>query len=822
MVEPGMQRENEFVLAPGEYVYTSDQTTGRINAYVGPYKMSLAGTDQPMIFDANTQKYERARTVKEAVKNFPYADERAYIVLQNPSKDENEQYPKIGTSCPQAQLHYGRKINVKGPGTYPLWPGQSATVIAGHQLKSNQYLIVKIYNAEEANKNWQDSVMESVAGATKEEKPDLIIGQLLIIKGTDVSFYIPPTGIEVVPESNGNYVRDAVTLERMEYSILLDESGEKRYVRGPVVVFPSPTEKFIELNGVKKFRALELNAQMGIHVKVIADYTENGKSYKAGDELHITGETQRIYYPRQEHALIKYNDATIQYALAITAGEGRYVLDKDTGNVETVKGPKMFLPNPLNQVLVNRILSDKEVSLWFPGNREAVEYNRSLYQQAQEINRSAMADVISNTSGTVLYAATPTASSGFAASLSKRSMSSNTMEAMSDFATAGDQVKRKTAFTPPRSITLDNKYNGSVRIDVWPGYAVQVVSKTGEREVVNGPKTIILDYDQTLEILSLSRGVPKSTDSILNTPYLKVKNNQITDVVQATSSDLVDVGFKVSYRVNFEGEPSKWFETENYVKLLTDHLRSLIRSAIKEYGIEKINDDHISIIRDIVLGANTDGKREGRLFEENGMHVYDVEVFNCRIGDDHIATMLSSNQHEIVRTTLEIAQKKSILEASKQIETCVQQMEMLTSATRMVHLSTIKTEQDAKAEIDRSVLVNKENQQKTLDAIAVAELAREKSSTDQKLDSEARLVEIRKMADIDRIKAISPDLVSAIQNAYSMGLAEKVAENLPNAAGAFGLLTGNGGLDSVAKLFEGTPISDAFKFVGTPKKKADK
>jgi len=821
MTEPGM-RENEFVLAPGEYVYTSDQTTGRINAYVGPYKMSLAGTDQPMIFDAATQKYERARLVREAVKNFPYADERAYVVLQNPSKDANEPYPKIGTSCPQAQLNYGCKINVKGPGTFPLWPGQSAVVIAGHQLKSNQYLIVKIYNVEEANKNWKDSVMESVTGVAKEEKPDLVIGQLLIIKGTDVSFYIPPTGIEVVQDANGQYVRDAVTLERMEYSILLDESGEKRYVRGPVVVFPSPTEKFIELNGVKKFRALELNAQMGIHVKVIADYSESGKTYKAGDELHITGETQRIYYPRQEHALIKYNDATIQYALAITAGEGRYVLDKDTGNVETVKGPKMFLPNPLNQVLVNRILSDREVSLWFPGNMEAIQYNRSLYQQAQETNRNATADPLSNTSGTVLYAATPTASTGFAASLSRRSMSSNTMEAMSDFATAGEQVKRKTAFTPPRSITLDNKYNGSVRIDVWPGYAVQVVSKTGEREVVNGPKTIILDYDQTLEILSLSRGVPKSTDAILNTPYLKVRNNQITDVVVATSSDLVDVSFKVSYRVNFEGEPSKWFETENYVKLLTDHLRSLIRSAIKEYGIEAINDNHISIIRDIVLGANKDGKREGRLFDENGMKVYDVEVFNCRIGDDDISAMLMNNQHEIVQTTLKIAQKKSILEATKQIETCVQEMEKVTSATRMVQLATIRVEQDAKAEIERQKLFNKELDQKTMDAIAAAELARTKAETDQKLDAEGRLIEIRKLADIARIEAITPDLISAIQNAYSMGLAEKVAENLPSAAGAFGLLTGQGGLDGVAKLFEGTPIADALKSVGAPKKKSDK
>ena len=47
-----------------------------------------------------------------------------------------------------------------------------------------------------------------------------------------------------------------------------------------------------------------------------------------------------------------------------------------------------------------------------------------------------------------------------------------------------------------------------------------------------------------------------------------------------------------------------------------------------------------------------------------------------------------------------------------------------------------------------------------------------------------------------------------------MGLAEKVATNLPQAAGAFGLLTGEGGLEGLSKLFAGTPIADALKKSG--------
>lgn len=808
MPEPGM-RENEYVLAPGEYVYTSDQTSGKINTYVGPYKISLAGTDQPMIFDPTTQKYIRARTVSEAVKLFPYGDERAYIVLHNPATDDGMQNPKIGTSSSQAALKYGKRINIKGPSTFPLWPGQQAQVIQGHQLRSNQYLIVKVYNEEEARKNWSQSVMQPANpdAETKETPaPSFVTGQLLIIKGKEVSFYIPPTGIEVLTSDNGQYVRDAVTLERLEYCILLDESGDKRYVRGPSVVFPSPTEKFVELDGNRKFRALELNPQMGIHVKVIADYSEGDRTHKAGEELHITGETNKIYFPRAEHALIKYNDQIIQYAVAITSGEGRYVLDKTTGKVETIHGPNMFLPNPLNQVMVNRILSEKEVRLWFPGNEEAIQINRQLSASARETARSELNFMSSNSTGAAYYAsATPTA-----AALSRRSIGASMMEDMESFAVAGDQLKRKSTYTPPRSITLDSKYEGAVRIDVWPGYAVQVVSKSGDRSVVIGPQTVILEYDETLEILSLSRGVPKNSDNLLRTPYLRVKNNQVTDIVGAVTKDLVDVSFKVSYRVNFEGDSEAWFSTENYVKLLTDHLRSMIRNAIKNVGIEEVNARHIEIIRDIVLGASIDGNRKGCTFEENGMVVYDVEIFNITIGDTDISHMLIENQHRTVQTTLEVAQRTVELDAKKKIETFTRQILELESESRMLELSIIEEQNRKKAEIDRAKLTAESEDQPIIDLIAEAKLKRISEEQGKRIELLEKEVAIKKAEIIDKIKAISPELEKAIQNAYSMNLAETVAASLPKAAGTLGLLTGAGGIAALVKLFEGTPIADAF------------
>ena len=48
------------------------------------------------------------------------------------------------------------------------------------------------------------------------------------------------------------------------------------------------------------------------------------------------------------------------------------------------------------------------------------------------------------------------------------------------------------------------KYEGVVSINVWSGYAICVTSKSGNREIVVGPATRLLDYDETLEAIKMA------------------------------------------------------------------------------------------------------------------------------------------------------------------------------------------------------------------------------------------------------------------------------------------------------------------------------
>src|SRR5262249_36761351 len=150
------------------------------------------------------------------------------------------------------------------PVSFALWPGQMVRIIQGHHLRSNQYLLVRVYDEDAAKANWGSAVIKPQATASEDAESgeegrgalipaeQLAMGNLLVIRGTDVSFYIPPTGVEVVPDASGSYTREAVTLERLEYCTLLDENGDKTFVRGPAVVFPRPTETFVERDGVHK------------------------------------------------------------------------------------------------------------------------------------------------------------------------------------------------------------------------------------------------------------------------------------------------------------------------------------------------------------------------------------------------------------------------------------------------------------------------------------------------------------------------------------------------------------------------------------------
>jgi major vault protein len=851
------ETKRDLVLPPGTYAYMQDVTKGVIKTYTGPTVINPSAQEVPIIYDPQTGTFKKVK-LEEALKKAVVAVEQYYVVLLNPAKDNR--HPAEASALPSEDLVVGRKINIPGPIMFGLWPGQAAEVIRGHSLHSNQYLLVRVYNEEEAKKNWNMTVWKPAAEAggapvaMVEVPKNLTVGKLLIIKGTEVSFYIPPTGITVVQDEAGPFVRNALTLERLEYCILIDENGKKRYEIGPKVVFPEPSERFIEDHSTKvpskKFRAIELNPIQGLHIKVISDYTEGEVQYKAGDELFLTGKQVQIYFPREEHAVIKYDGKAKHFASAIPAGEGRYIMKRMTGDIVMERGPAMVLPDPRTEVTVRRPLTERQCTLWYPGNSEALEYNRflratSLSSPTTRTGVVSEGDVSramtkggpgaageaskgggrhSRTGGgyasmdasAVLYASAAPIAAAAVNSLMESSKVGGDQDII------GDEFSRASTYTQPRTVTLDTKYQGAPSITVWQGFSVQVTSKLGKQRVELGPKTVLLEYDEELTILSLSTGKPKTTDRLLETPYLRVENNVVSDLIHAETMDRVTVELRLSYLVNFEGDPNRWFSVENYVKFLCDHVRSVLKNRVKRLPVEEFYLKSTDFVRDSILGTSPEaGKpRPGMYFKENGMRVSDVEVLAVSLRDDRIRQMLDAAQHDVVRNNLEMTTLRRNLEVTKQKEQITRE-EQQTKADTQKKAHSLQLDL---ATSELSVILTKlGNELKQLEVLKERQMANE-AIEDLKADSSrARDAKDQEMAlainreqleiEIERLKAETQSVVdrfSSSQKGFSdalMSLSNN--ETMVKVAQAWDIQRTIGGesmADLLGRLFTGTPF----------------
>jgi major vault protein len=821
--------KRDLVLSPGEYAYMQDVTKGIIKTYTGPTVINPTAQERPVVFDPKTKRFESC-ALEEAVQVGPIAPEGYYLVLKNPSVKGD--HPAAGGVYPSPDLAVGRKINITGPCDFALWPGQMVKLVQGHHLRSNQYLLVRVYNEEEARKNWGMAVVKPAATEPADGTPavirtvpdDLTVGRLLIIKGTDVSFYMPPTGVGVVADENGSYVREALTLERLEYCILVDQNGKKRYERGPQVVFPHPTETFIVRGDSRKFRAVELNEIQGLHIKVIAPYSEDGRSYKEGDEIFITGKETAIYFPREEHSLVRYDGKDKHFAVAVPAGEARYVMNRKTGEIRMMRGPAMLLPNPVDEVIVRRVLTDKEVTTWYPGNEEALAYNRSLRQVASAAP-TTRAGVVSEGDFERSRGKVAKAAPGAAAPAPVMDASSVSRDTP---ATVGDVLERGSSFNQPRTLVIHTKYEGVPTINVYVGYAVMVVDKKGKRRVEQGPANILLEYDETLEVLELSTGKPKDNTKVIRTVYLRVLNNNVGDICEVETTDHVRTSLTYSFRVNFGGDPAKWFEVENYVKLLCDHVRSVLKGVAKKHTAETFYNAAVDIVRDSILGKpGENGERPGMTFRENGMHVTDVEVLNVTINDAVIAKMLDQAQHEAIESAITLAREARSLDVAKKRE-AIKRSEAEAKTETVKATAGLQIEEvTAKLKVVLASLAadgqSEEERKKALTVKSEADGVEHRAGLDRERESASVHGDIARAEQTLRLEALRAEAETVVKRfeAAQAGFSEALLalgnqDVLVKVADAMSVQSFVGGktlTDVVDKVFAGTPLESVMQRV---------
>jgi major vault protein len=200
---------------------------------------------------------------------------------------------------------------------------------------------------------------------------------------------------------------------------------------------------------------------------------------------------------------------------------------------------------------------------------------------------------------------------------------------------------------------------------------------------LTGPQTVLLEYDEILEPLALSTGTPKDASRTLQTVYLRIRSNAVSDLVTVKTRDLVPLTVQLKYLVRFDGDQQGWFNVDNYIQYLCDHLRSLIGNQVRGIGVLEFYFSAATLLRDLVLGAKgADGSRPLRHFPENGMSVYDLEVIRISIDDARINELLHQSQQENLLNTIELERQTRLHLLTAGQEQAKRQIEQERAATQ--------------------------------------------------------------------------------------------------------------------------------------------
>jgi major vault protein len=379
-----------------------------------------------------------------------------------------------------------------------------------------------------------------------------------------------------------------------------------------------------------------------------------------------------------------------------------------------------------------------------------------------------------------------------------------------------------------------------VTVDVWAGFAVQVVDNAGGRRTVVGPTRVLLGYDEMLEALSLSRGMPKGSRPRLETAYLRVAGNKVSDRVDLVTSDNVRAQLTLKYRVSFEGDdPARWFAVDDYVQLLCDHASSMLKAATRQRSIRALRTDVTDLVRDVILGprgeageagagaeggnngASGGAERRGLRFAENNMRVFDVEVLDLQVVDEEVDELLAEAQLAAVSEAIDVAQKDAALEQQRRLQQIERALAEEAHATGLLqHRLQAEREQQAQAlrqqaEAHQLELVQLARRRELTDTELSAELAERKRAVRQaehqvelQIKSEHQalaLQELRARVEgaVQRAQAFTPQLAVALNKLADEQLLAALAENF----GELAAVEGRGLLQTARKFLDFVPAT---------------
>ncbi|HEX2571353.1 MAG TPA: hypothetical protein VH877_17475 [Polyangia bacterium] len=738
-----------------QFLWVQDDDKGEVTLHVGPTMVSPTAADRVVVDDGQGGFREdptgRPQMMIEVGDN-------QYAVLFNPlvendggvngrfKQGRNESRP----------LRNGTRSMIPGPCSFWLRPGQRVEVRDAHELASDQYLVVKVYGEVDKTAPFYEVTAKSAAitRATAENVGDdqpsttlpaemppveLKRGQLIVIRGLDTQLYVPPSGVDIVPDTSVDDSGAGISA-MMARQILAQLPRDAAPAEVPAQQAPAAAP---EPEGFARFEAEEERAfddepQISRqaprrHQTADAVIDQSGRTRHRKPSPATGGASAKqispvapaapppalpsqqlaevLATPAVRKALEKQARAARLVRRAVVLGEKEYcvIIDAD-GKREIKVGPARVFPGPYDQFMVpgsrQRIYDAYELlpqrALWLriisPITRadlaaklpRGVALEKEQYYPGDELLLTGVStfffpfneiEVLSPETGEAVVGNDHSRVFIEAIGIDQKSGIY-----VRDLATGEVRLVRgkQSYLVDPRkevqitrTVPADDwnlwiaqgephKYTDLTVTTPWaisitvPHNTAVLVTSADSQRVVEGPCVTLLGYEERLTPLLLSTGTPKSDDGPLRTCFLRTQGNRVSDVITIETADFVKVSLRVSYSVAFlrEGR-DKWFVHENYIQMLCDHLRSLVRGRCRVQPLRELWPSLSPLVRDIILGERpADGSgRKGRQFPENGLLVTEVEVLSSTIEDREIGELMRRVQTESV--TLQIGDRQA-------------------------------------------------------------------------------------------------------------------------------------------------------------------
>jgi major vault protein len=842
-----------------QFLWVQDDDKGEVTLHVGPTMVSPTAADRVVIDDAEGGFREDVTGKPQSMVEL---GDNQYAVMFNPLL-ENDGGPngrfKSGRNESRPQRN-GTRSMIPGPCSFYLRPGQRVDVRDAHELASNQYLVVKVYGEVDRNAPYYEVTARS-AGITRataenvDETPavrlselksvDLKRGQLIVIRGLDTQFYIPPTGVDIVPDTSVDDSGAAIN------------AATARQLLAMGAPEPSPAQDFgrrdeISALGEEQEEAAEEGVQRGPsrrqlpnayvdqsararHRKVQAQAPGQAPMAAASPAPAMELAKAVLNAPQERLAQIAQSpqvnlgeilsSATIRRALekearqarlirrAVVLGEKEYcvIIDAD-GKREIKVGPARVFPGPYDTFMTvgsrQRVYDAYELlpqrAIWLrviaPITRQdlasklprAFSLEKDDYYPGDEILLTGVSTfffpfneievlapetgeaVVGNDHSRVFIEALGIDQKSGIYVRDLASGEARLVRGQQSYLVDPRKEVQITRTVPADDWNLwvaANEPHKRTHVPVTTPWALSVVvpnnfavlvTSANARRVVQGPCVALLGYEESLSSVLLSTGTPKSDDAPLKTCFLRTVGNRVSDMINVETADFVKISVHVSYSVTFLPEHKEsWFNHENYIQVMVDHLRSIVRGKGRMLSLSTLWPQIPAICRDIILGERKEGGRPGRLFPENGTVVTEVEVLSAVIADKEVATLMQRVQTESVTLAIGDRKAQEILASAKlrsaiDLETQRLEEEARVRVAKLNELTRRLAHDAGLSEVRESELLAKERQ-------TLAD-AREAMALSARVEREAaeKAAELKQVEDDAKVRAAASKLLSSV------------------------------------------------------------